>query len=416
MGRTRGESLVGWTWERLCYNQVRSVRTLAGRTNAVKVSCLQDGLQRALAQVSRAVATKTALPVLSNVLLATDDGRLRIAATNLEVGITTWIGASIEEEGRITVDARLLNEFVNTLPNAPVQLSVETGRTSLSVQSGRDKAGINGINAEDFPVIPSLDVDGEAFTAEVDPQLLREMIAQVEFAAASDESRPVLAGVLARFEGTVLTLAAADGFRLAVREGELAGSVGDRLDVIVPARALRELARIIGDQTEPVRLAITPNRGQLLVRIGETEFLSRLIDGTFPDFKQIIPREFSTTLEMGREPFLNAVRRASYFARDNNDVVRLAVQPGEEEFMPGSVEISATAAERGNSQSFVDASVVGTQTQIAFNARYLADVLAILKNGQVMIGMNGANQAGVVRLANVEEYTHVIMPMVIGAQ
>jgi DNA polymerase-3 subunit beta len=192
--------------------------------------------------------------------------------------------------------------------------------------------------------------------------------------------------------------------------------VTEKLDVIVPARALRELSRILADQTEPVRMAITPNQSQLLVRAGETEFLSRLIDGTFPDFKQIIPREFNTRLEMAREEFLNAVRRASYFARDNNDVVRLGVQSGEEEYAPGSIEISATAAERGNSQSFVDASVDGPELQIAFNARYLADVLGVLKNGKVMVGMNGANQAGVVRSAGSEEYTHVIMPMVIGAQ
>jgi len=379
----------------------------------VKVSCLQENLQRALAQVGRAIATKTALPVLSNVLLATEEGRLRIAATNLEVGITTWIGASIEEEGSITVDARLIAEFVNTLPNAPVTLSAEAGRWSLLVQSGRDKAAINGIDPEDFPVIPRL--DGDAFVASVDPQVLREMISQVEFAAATDESRPVLAGVLARFEGDTLILASADGFRLAVRHGQLAEPVAERLDVIVPARAMRELARIIGDQTEPVRLAITPNQSQLLVRVGETEFLSRLIDGTFPDFRQIIPREFGTRLELGRDAFLNAVRRASYFARDNNDVVRLAVHAGEEEFMPGNVEISANAAERGNSQSYVDASVTGPETQIAFNARYLADVLNVLKNGQVLVGMNGTNQAGVVRSAGSEEYTHVIMPMVIGA-
>jgi DNA polymerase-3 subunit beta len=379
----------------------------------VKVSCLQENLQRALAQVSRAVAAKTAMPILSNVLLATDDGRLRIAATNLEIGVTTWVGASIEEEGRVTVDARLLSEFVNTLPNAPVLLEVEAKRMSLNVQSGRDKASINGIDADDFPVIPHL--DGEAYVANIDPQALRDMIAQVEFAAATDESRPVLAGVLARFEGQTVTLAAADGFRLAVREGELADAVPERLDVIIPARALRELARILGDQTDPVRLAITPNQSQLLVRVGETEFLSRLIDGTFPDFQQIIPREFSTRLELGREAFLNAVRRAGYFARDNNDVVRISVHAGDEEFMPGSVEISANAAERGNSQSFVDASVSGPETQIAFNARYLADVLTVLRAGQVVVGVNGANQAGVVRLVGADNYTHVIMPMVIGA-
>jgi DNA polymerase III subunit beta len=391
----------------------KSVRTLTDEGDVrVKVSCLQENLQRALTQVSRAVATKTALPVLSNVLLSSDEGRLKIAATNLEIGITTWIGASIEEEGRITVDARLLSEFVNTLPADAVQLSSDAVRSSLLVQCGRDKAAINGIDADDFPVIPT--VGGEAFTASVDPQIFREMIAQVEFAAASDDSRPVLAGVLCRFEEQTLTLAAADGFRLAVREGALTEPVPNRLDVIVPARALRELARIVGDSSDPVQLAITPNQSQLLARVGETEFLSRLIEGTFPDFRQIVPREFATRVEVGRDTFMNAVRRASYFARDNNDVIRVVVRPADDDVMPGTLEVSANAAERGNSQSYVDSSVSGPELQIAFNARYLSDVLGVIKQPQILLGMNGANQAGIVRPAGSEAYTHVIMPMVIG--
>jgi DNA polymerase-3 subunit beta len=381
----------------------------------VKVSCLQEQFQRGISQVSRAVASKTALPVLSNILLSTDDGRLRIAATNLEIGITTWIGASVEEEGRTTVDARLLHEFVNTLPSGPVQLSVAKPKPALTVKSGRDTAAINGIDAEDFPVIPSLDAEAAATSVEIDPQVLREMISQVEFAAATDESRPVLAGVLLRFQGDAVMLAAADGFRMAVRKGQLPSPVEETLDTIVPARAFRELARIIGDATDPVRLAITPSRGQLLVRSGETELLSRLIDGAFPDVMQIVPREFNTTVELGREPFLNAVRRASYFARDNNDVVRLTVHPGDDELEPGSLEISANAAERGTSQSFVDASITGAKTDIAFNARYLTDVVSVLRHGQIQLGFNGANQAGVVKVAGDESYDHVIMPMVIGS-
>ncbi len=379
----------------------------------MKVSCLQETLQRALAQVSRAVATKTALPVLSNVLLSTDEGRLKIAATNLEIGITTWVPASVEEEGKITVDARLLTDFVNTLPNDTVQLSSDNVRYSLAVQCGRDKAAINGIDADDFPVIPTIADD--AFTAVVDPQLFRDMIAQVELAAASDDSRPVLAGVLTRFEESSIMLAAADGFRMAVRTGVLSDVVLSRFDMIVPARAYRELARIIGDSTEPLTLTVTPNQSQLLVRVGSTEFLSRLIEGTFPDVRQIIPREFGTRVEVGRETLVNAVRRASYFARDNNDVIRVIVRPGDDDMNPGTLEITATAAERGNSQSFVDASVVGPELQIAFNARYLQDVLGVIRQGQVMLGMNGNNQAGVVRPTGSEDYTHVIMPMVIGA-
>lgn len=378
----------------------------------MRVACLQEQLQRALSRVSRAVATRTALPVLSNVLLSTDNGRLRVAATNLEIGVTTWIDADIESEGRITIDARLLNEFVNTLPPGAVSLTTDDVRLSLTVQSGRDKASINGIDAEDFPVIPSVSTDG--FYVDVDAQLLRDSITLVEFSAATDESRPVLAGVLTRFEGARMTLASADGFRMALVEQTLQNPVDERQELIVSAKSYRELARIIGDHDEPIRLAVTPNRSQVLARIGDTEWVSRLIDGTFPDVRQIVPKDLTTRVDIGRETLLNAVRRAGYFARENNDVVFLTVQPGEDELTPGSVEVSANAADRGNSQSFVDASVTGSEIRVAFNSHYLTDVLSVLRTGQVMIGLNGANAAGIVRASGNEDCTHVIMPMVIG--
>lgn len=377
------------------------------------VSSPQDVLQRALAQVGRAVATRTTFPVLSNVLIDAEGDAVRLAATNQEIGITTWIPAQVNEPGRVTVDARLLSEFVNTLPHEPVQLTTDAGRFVLKVRGLGADAEINGIDAEEFPVFPRLE-DG-AFSASVDPQVLREMIGLVEFAAASDDSRPVLAGVLIRFEEDRVTMAAADGFRLAVREGELSAPAPERLDVIVPARALRELARIIADQTEPIELKVTPNRGQLIVQTSDTEFYSRLIDGTFPDFRQIIPRDFATRLEFSRDDFLAAVRRASFFARDNNDVVRINARAGEDELAPGHVEVSANAAERGSSQSDVSASVLGPEGQIAFNSRYLVDVLNVLRSSRVMLGLNGANQAGVVRPLDADSYTYVIMPMVIGA-
>jgi len=380
----------------------------------VRLSCLQENLQRALGRVGRAVASRTALPVLSNVLLATDEGRLRIAATNLEIGVTTWIEADIQDEGRITIDARLLNEFVNTLPSGNVELSIDPSRLALELHSGRDQASINGIDAEDFPVIATITDDSTTF--EVDAQQIRDLISLVEFAAASDDSRPVLAGVLTRFDQDQIMLASADGFRMAVNEATLGSPVEGRQDIIVPARSYRELARIIADFDEKIRLAITPNRSQVMARVGDTEWVSRLIDGTFPDVKQIVPKDFVTRLDLNREALLNAVRRASYFARENNDVVRLVVAPGEDDLTPGSVEVSANAAERGNSHSFVDASVSGAEVQIAFNGRYLSDVLSVLKNGQVTLGLNGATQAGIVRPSGSDSYTHVIMPMVIGGQ
>ena len=400
--------------QRGCYTPPRCVRTVAvSGWVEVDVSSPQDLLQRTLAQVTRAVATKTTYPVLSNVLIDADGETLKLAATNQEIGITSMIPAQVDEPGRVTVDARLLSEFVNTLPSEPVRFSMEPGRLILKVKGLGADAEINGIDAEEFPVLPR--VETGAYTANVDPQVLREMISQVEFAAANDDSRPVLAGVLVRLEDDRITMAAADGFRLAVRDAELATPVPDRLDIIVPARALRELARIIGDRTDPIELTVTPNRAQLVVQSGETEFYSRLIDGTFPDFRQIVPREFATRLEVGRDDFLTAVRRAGFFARDNNDVVRLSAKASSDELAPGNLEVSATAAERGSSQSHVLAAIDGPEGEIAFNSRYLIDVLSILRTGRVMIGMNGANQAGVVRPLESETYTYVIMPMVIGA-
>ncbi|CAN5595899.1 DNA polymerase III subunit beta [soil metagenome] len=379
----------------------------------MKVVCLQENLQHGLAQVARAVATRTSLPSLSNVLISTDEGRLRIAASDFNIAITTWIGVSIEEEGKVAVDARLLADFVTTLPNDNVTLTSEHARYRLDVQAGRDHAEINGIDPDDFPVIPTAGDDAQ--TTSVDSAVLREMIAQVEFAAASDESRPVLAGVLLRMDGDKLIMAAADGFRLAVREGRLDELVAQSLDVIVPARALRELGRLLAEATEPATLYVTPNQGQLIARFGNIEFLSRLIEGAFPDYKQIIPRDYSTSVELGRDALLTAVRRSSFFARDNNDAIRLSIKPADDELTPGLIEVTANAAERGNSQSFVDAAISGPEMQVAFNARYLNDVLNVIKGGQATLGLNGANQAGVIRPTGDEEYTHVIMPMVIGS-
>ena len=377
------------------------------------VSAPQDLLQRSLSQVSRAVATKTTYPVLSNVLIEAVDDVLKLSATNQEIGISTSIPALVAEPGRMTVDARLLSEFVNTLPAQPVRLSNEMGRLVLKVQGTGADAEINGIDADEFPLMPQ--PESGVYAAEVDPQILREMIGLVEFAAASDDSRPVLAGVLIRFDGDRLTMASADGFRLAVREGQLSSPVAERLDIIVPARAMRELSRILGDRTDPVALTVTPNRGQLVVSTGDTTFFSRLIDGTFPDFRQIIPREFATEIELGREEFLTAVRRAGFFARDNNDVVRIGARVNADELAPGQVQVSATAAERGSSQSEMTAAVNGPEGQIAFNSRYLLDVLSVLRTSRVVLGMNGSNQAGVLRPLESTDYTYVIMPMVIGA-
>lgn len=375
----------------------------------MNISCLQQNLQRGLTHVARAVATKSTLPVLDNILLATDRGQLKLAATNLEVAVTCWIGCQIEEEGALTVPARLLTDFIGSLPNDKVSLQVDPRSQALLVRCARAKATIKGIDAEDFPIIPS--VDGQQPTARIDPELLREMIGQVAFAAATDDSRPVLAGVHLRLESSRLTLAAADGFRLAVRSGELASPASEEVSIIVPARAMAELSRTVTDQTEPVEMTVTANRNQVLFRCGNIDFVSRLIDGSFPDYGMIIPKEYATRTVVDTQELLSATKRASYFARDNAGIVRLRLAPGASDLEPGSLTISADAAERGDNASELDATIDGTEGRIAFNVRYLSDVLAVIKAGKVALETQTPSSPGVLRPVGEQDYTHVIMPM-----
>lgn len=388
---------------------IASTMTMPVPGRGLKVAVSQENLHRALGLVSRAVATKTTLPVLNNVLLSTEGGKLKVAATNLEMAITVLVGCTVEIEGAVTIPAKSLTEWVNTLPNDTINLSTDA-RLALSLTSGRSRATIRGIDAEDFPVVPSLAV-GSGPTAVVDATYFREMIGQITFAAATDESRPVLAGIHLRMEGQTITLSATDGFRLGIRDGELAQSVPEPLSIIVPARAMNELARVLGEAEEPVELTVTPNRNQLTCRAGNIEFVTRLIDGTFPEVRQLLPKQYTTRTVVSREGLAGAIRRASIFARDANDVVKLAITKGDEEFSPGTLQVSANAVEVGDNVSDVDASVEGPNGTIAFNVRYLADVLGALKTAQVALEMQGSNSAGVIRPVGNADAVYVIMPM-----
>jgi DNA polymerase-3 subunit beta len=371
----------------------------------VKLSCLQENLSRGLSVVSRAVSARSTLPILGNILLATDNGRLKVAATNLELGITTWIGAEIEREGTLTVPARLFTDFVSTLPGEKVRLESLDGH-KMRVSAGHSSADMHGMDAEDFPVIPSV---SDEPTVRLEPGLLKQIIEQVAFAAATDDSRPVLAGVLVRFQEGSLTMAAADGFRLAVKEHDLEAGA-DGVSVIVPAKALDALARLIGDAEEPVEITVTPNRSQILFHSENVEIYSRLVDGNFPNYQQILPKQFETRTVVDTQEFLQAARRAFIFARDSSNVVRLELEPGTD-VGPGRIVITATAAEVGTGADELQATVDGEGGQIAFNAKYLADVLAVVGTGQVALETQSANAPGVIKPVGNGTYTHVIMPM-----
>jgi DNA polymerase-3 subunit beta len=376
----------------------------------MRVSCLQDNLARGLNIVSRAVGARSTLPVLSNVLLATDNGRLRLAATNLELGITAWIGASVEEDGAITVPARTLNDLINTLSPERVDMDVAVRTNSLHLKCGATTANIKGIDAQDFPIMPQPGEGDESLPIPADA--LREMIALVAFAAARDDSRPVLTGVSINFQDGLLTMAAADGFRLSVREVPIEAEYYGSFNLVVPAKTLQELARIIDDQDEVVHLVLPQERSQVIFHMNNIEVVTQLIDGAFPDYRQIIPRESPTKTVVDTVSLLQACRRADIFAREANHTVRMSVEP--QDGMAGILRVSAQSSETGENEVQLDASIEGDPMEIAFNVRYLIDVLNVVHYDRVMIGTTSADKPGVLRPVTEDRFTHVVMPMHIG--
>ncbi len=373
----------------------------------MKVTCLHENLARGLGIVGRAVAVRSTLPITANVLIATDHGRIKLAATNLDIALSCWIGGQIEEEGAITVPSRLLTDFVNSLPPEKIELTLAPRAKQVKLVCARNEATIGGMDADDFPPIPAVEDGG---TIELDPKLLREAISQVVFSAATDDSRPVLTGIDIVVEGEQLTFAAADGFRLAVRKLQLKKKVGEKQEVIVPARAIAELQRLLQDQEEPVRMTFNANKTQVLFALKDVELVAQLIQGTFPDYSRLIPKEWGSRAVVEVRDFLQETKIASIFARDGSGIVRITFQAGEDG-TPGRMMISARAEEIGDNQGELDAQVDGEEAKIAFNGRYLQDVLQVLDAGRVALETTGTSQPGVIRKVDDDSYVHVVMPM-----
>ena len=374
----------------------------------MKLSCLQENLNRGLNIVGRAVATRTTLPITQNVLIMTDQSRLKLAATNLEMAISSWIGAKVEEEGAITVPARLLTEFVSTLPNDKIDITLLPKSKTLELKCARFEARISGVDAKDFPPIPTVE---DGVQTSVSALALHQAIRQVVFAAASEESRPVLTGVDALFDGNQLTLAAADGFRLAVYKLTLENPVSEKTEVIIPARTLSELDRLMGDEKEVVAIQVNSRKSQALFRLSNIELVSQLVQGNFPQYNQLIPQSYGSRAVVDVAQFLRAVKTASIFARDSSGIVRLMAVPSGSELNPGKLIVSARAEEVGDDVGEIDAAIDGTEVKIAFNGKYMLDVLSVLPQEKVALETTSSSSPGVIRPVGTDNYIHVVMPM-----
>ncbi len=401
----------------------------------MRVSCLQENLAKGLSIVGRAVSSRSTLPVLGNILIEAKDNQLRLAATNLEIGINCWIGAKVEDEGAITVPARLLADFVNNLPPERIDLELAVRTQTLNLRCARYTATMKGIDASQFPFVARAHGDDDGDMAEtidgvtipLEADQLRKMIEQVVYAASTDESRPTLTGVEVRFDPDELRMAATDGYRLSVRSVRLDETVGpnETMTVVVPARSLGELARITADasEAEPVKVIVAQSRNQILFQVpGRSdeskgsyqwvELSSQLIDGRFPDYTGIIPKGHDTRTVVETAELLKAVRVAFLFARENNNIIRLTVVPGNGDGK-GQLRLTATSMEMGDSVNDIDAQVDGGEIEIAFNAKYLIDVLSQVEQPQIVLDTTQPTRPGALRPLGVgeEEYLHVIMPM-----
>lgn len=375
----------------------------------MKLTVSQAQLAHGLGVVSRAVSPRSTLPVLANILIATDEGRLRLSATNLELGITCWIGAQVEQEGSVTIPARIFSDLVNALPGDKVDLTLTTRTQTLNIHCGSSNFDIKGIDADEFPPMPVPDL---ASAVDLNVSDFKEMIHQVGFAASTDEARPVLQGVLLEINDNQISLAATDGFRISVRSAQLSNPVSSPVRVIIPARSLAELARIAVNGNETVSMVVPPDRGQAIFHLKDAELSTQLIEGSFPDYRAIIPPSFKTRTVITTSEFLKACRQSEIIAREGNNVIRLNLQPGEG--APGTVEFSAQSEEMGSGEVMVDANIEGPQLLIAFNVRFLCDVLEVINTPNTVLETNANNTPGLITPVGDDSFKHVIMPMHLG--
>ncbi|HEX9634718.1 MAG TPA: DNA polymerase III subunit beta [Candidatus Limnocylindria bacterium] len=370
----------------------------------MNVSVMQENLARGLSVVSRAVSSRATLPVLANVLLKTENNGLKLTATNLEIGINCWVPGKVEDEGEITVPAKLLTDLVLSLPNQRIDLELSAKDRTLKVTSGGSRSSIKGIDADEFPVVAAI---GDAPATSADSRALRDALGEVVFAAASDESRPILTGVLTKLSGSQMTLAAADNYRIAVRSLATSRAVAPEMTIVVPARSYAELIRILPDAEQQIDITVTPNKSQVLFHVEGIDLVSRLIEGQFPNYEPVIPSGHTSRAVVDRESFLAGARRASIFARDSANIVKIELggEAGD------GVAITAHAADVGDNADTLEASVEGQPTTIAFNARYLIDVLANLGADEAALELSGPLAPGVIRGIGKDDYVHVIMPV-----
>jgi len=359
----------------------------------MKLQVTQENLSKALNSVARIANSRNTLPILSNVLLKTDKNRLSIAATNLDIAITHYIGSKIEQNGSITVPARLMQDFISNLPDSVLNLELKDNK--LSITTDKYQSTINGIAAEDFPVMPAIKGD---ILWKVDAKEFKKTLQQVVFAASGDDARPVLTGVYFHTSGGNVVVAATDSYRLAEHK---IGKSKDSVNFLVPASAASDLLRIISDTDKEV--AVTHDDQQVLFQVGDVTLVARLIEGNYPDYRKLIPTKFATTATLRRADFINIAKISSLFARESAGSITIKVEDKK-------VSINAIASQLGENTATADADVNGSG-EVTLNSRYLIDALNAFSSEDVEFCFNGKLEPCIIKSSQEPSYLHLIMPL-----
>jgi len=360
----------------------------------MRISILLDKFKKGLNAVDKIVVSKNTLPILNNVLIKTEDNQVILSATDLEIGVNYYLGGKIEAEGNITVPGKVLSNFINSLNEE--KISLETNNGILSAKTNKSEANINGMSADDFPSIPK--VVGKEIL-EIDGNILKTAISQVVFSSSYDESRPVLTGVYFIINNNLLKLIATDSYRLAEKTINIPTT--DNANFIVPTKTIHELLRILSGN-EKVKIVVSEN--QVMFLLPDMDLTSRLIEGEYPDYEQIIPKTFKTKTKVSTTELTNTIKTASLFARENANNIKLT-------FQKDHILIEATSSQLGNFKSQISCEVVGEDNEISFNARYLLDALNGIDGAMVNLEMIGKLNPGVIRPDSNSGILYIIMPL-----
>ena len=360
----------------------------------MKLQVTQENFAKALSDVARVAAgSRNQLPILNNVLLRTVDNRLTVSATNLEIAITERIGSKVQTEGAITVPARLIQEYVSSLPGGVLDLELEDHK--LHISTNQYKSTINGVLADEFPVLPEI---ASEIKFSIPTKELKKGLQQVVFAASTDETRPVLTGVYLHSHEGYLYAVATDSYRLA--EKQLI-KTSQNISLLIPASSLQDLLRILPETVETVE--VSADNQQALFTAGDIELVTRLIDATYPDYRKLIPSSFTTTAKLARDEFINITKVSSLFARESAGSITIQVAEN-------TISITSIASQLGENTSSAQAESDGTG-DVTLNSRYLLDALNAFSTKETSINFNGKLEPCVIKSPETPDYTHVVMPL-----